>query len=105
MLFTTQSQYAFATLSSVSRWRLFPMLEISTNSLDTSGEMLDIARNESKQKPTAEMSKSNTLSNFCLINSIGMTAVVSDTHYLKAAKPYAAVLTALLSRRTVVASL
>jgi len=105
MLFTTQSQYAFATLSSVSRWRLFPMLEISTNSLGISGVMLDIGRYESKQKPTAEMSKTNTLSNFCLINSIGMTPVVSDTHYLKAAKPYVAVLAAFLSSKTVVASL
>src|SRR5213080_3367035 len=104
MLFTTQSQYAFATLSSVSRWRLFPMLEISTNSLGISGVMLDIGRYESKQKPTAEMSKTNTLSNFCLINSIGMTPV-SDTHYLKAAKPYVAVLAAFLSSKTVVASL
>src|SRR5438876_8914235 len=105
MLFTTQSQYAFASLSSVIRWRLFPMLEISTNSLGISGVMRDIGRYESKQKPTAKMSKTSTLSNFCLINSIGMTPVVSDTHYLKAAKAYVAVLTALLSRRTVVASL
>src|SRR5438874_12635483 len=104
MLFTTQSQYAFATLSSVSRWRLFPMLEISTNSLGISGVMLDIGRDVSKQKLTAEMSKANTLSKFCLINRIGMTLVVSDTHYLKAAKPYVAVIEALLSRITVVAS-